>query len=281
MPTLKVTLEYDGTRYAGWQRQPNRPTIQEAVEAALTQIAQTTVSVVGASRTDAGVHALGQVASFRTDRIMPPEEWTRALNGLLPDDISVRSVEEVDDGFHARYSARGKLYEYRILNRPERSALQHQRAWHVHKPLDMPAMKTAADLLIGKHDFSSFEGALSDNENPWCDLTRLDLSREADLLRIQAYADRFLKQMVRAIVGTLVEVGLKKRAPETLKEILERRDRSAAGKTAPPYGLYLVRVDYEREGAPPVCRDRLDGQRSIPDRKDIDRVSPGSRLSCR
>ncbi len=244
MPTLKVTLEYDGTHYAGWQRQPDRPTIQEAVERAIARITQTTVSVVGAGRTDAGVHALGQVASFRTDRVMPPETWTRALNGILPFDISVRSVEEVDDRFHARYSARGKLYEYRILNRPERSALQHQRAWHVHQPLDVPAMQTAADLLIGKQDFSSFEGALSDSENPWCDLKRLDLSREADLLRIQAYADRFLKQMVRAIVGTLVEVGLKKRAPETLKEILAMRDRSAAGKTAPPYGLYLVRVDY-------------------------------------
>lgn len=252
MPTLKVTLEYDGTRYAGWQRQPDRPTIQEAVEAALARITQAQITVIGAGRTDAGVHALGQVASFRTERVMSAEEWTRALNGVLPDDISVRRVEEVDDGFHARYSARGKLYEYHILNRPERSALQLHRAWHLHKPLDVPAMKAAAALLVGKHDFSSFEGALSDNENPWCDLRRLDVNQEADLIRIHAYADRFLKQMVRTIVGTLVEVGLKRRPPESLKEILDARDRSAAGKTAPPHGLYLIRVDYEHEVREPA-----------------------------
>jgi tRNA pseudouridine38-40 synthase len=279
MPTLKVTLEYDGTRYAGWQRQPDRPTIQEAVESALARITQAQISVVGAGRTDAGVHALGQVASFRTERVMSPEEWTRALNGVLPDDISVRSVEEVDDGFHARYSARGKLYEYRILNRPERSALQLQRVWHLHKPLDVPAMKAAADLLVGKHDFSSFEGALSDSDNPWCDLQRLDIRQEADLIRIQAYADRFLKQMVRTIVGTLVEVGFKKRSPESLKDILEARDRSAAGKTAPPHGLYLVRVDYEVQARPSESRPA--GAADTPSGSQSSRSSKNSRPPLR
>lgn len=244
MPTIKLTIEYDGTRYAGWQRQPDQPTIQEALESSITQITQTPISVVGAGRTDAGVHALGQVASFRADRQLSEQEWLRGLNGLLPNDIGVRAVRFMTDDFHARYSARGKLYEYRLLNRLERSALERDRAWHIHKPLDHVTVRDAACALIGRHDFSSFQGSPTDNENPICDLQRLDLAREQDFIRIQLYADRFLKQMVRAIVGTLVEVGQGKRSSGSVKDILHARDRSAAGKTAPPHGLYLVRVDY-------------------------------------
>jgi tRNA pseudouridine38-40 synthase len=244
MATFKLTIEYDGTAYAGWQRQPDQPTIQAAVEVALRRVTQTYTPVIGAGRTDAGVHALGQVASFRTDRTMSAEEWVRALNALLPADISVRSVEPAADDFHARYSARGKLYEYRTLNRAERSALDHHRAWHIRKPLDTAAMREGAGLLAGRHDFSSFQGSPTDNENPICDLRRLEIKQEQALLRIEAQADRFLKQMVRAIVGTLVEVGQGKRSPKSVKEILEARDRRAAGMTAPAHGLYLVRVDY-------------------------------------
>ena len=244
MATLKLTIEYDGTGYAGWQRQPNQPTVQAAVEQAIQRITQTHIPVIGAGRTDAGVHALGQVASFRTDKTMPTEEWVRAFNALLPPDISVLSAERMADDFHARYSARGKLYEYRILNRMERSALKHTRAWHIRKPLDLAAMLEAASLLIGRHDFSSFQGSPTDNENPICDVRRLELKQEQALIRIEAQADRFLKQMVRAIVGTLVEVGQGKRPPKAMKEILEARDRRAAGPTAPAHGLYLVRVDY-------------------------------------
>ncbi|MFO0697692.1 MAG: tRNA pseudouridine(38-40) synthase TruA [Nitrospira sp.] len=245
MPTIKLTLEYDGTAYAGWQRQPHQPTIQAAIEAAIFGVTQTTVPVIGAGRTDSGVHALGQVASFRMNRDMTPREWTRALNAHLPDDIVVRSVEIRPDSFHARHSTKGKLYAYHILNRPERPAVERAYWWHVHQPLDDEAMKTAGRVLIGTHDFSSFQTQPTDNDDPVCHMQRFTISREADRLRIEVYADRFLKQMIRSIVGTLVEVGLKKRAPESFATILHAQDRSAAGKTAPPQGLFLVRVDYE------------------------------------
>lgn len=244
MPTLKVTLEYDGAAYAGWQRQPRQATIQEALESAIERIGQVPTPVIGAGRTDAGVHALGQVASFQSDRGLAPEEWKRALNGVLPQDISIRSVEAVADDFHARYSARAKRYVYRILNRPERSALERDRQWHLSKPLDTAAMREAAALLVGRHDFSSFQGSPTDTENPVCHVTRLNVESSGEVVQVEVEADRFLKQMVRAIVGTLAEVGLGKRAAEDMKQILAARDRRAAGYTAPPHGLYLVTVRY-------------------------------------
>jgi tRNA pseudouridine38-40 synthase len=245
MTTFKVVIEYDGTHYSGWQRQLNAPTIQATVEDALAAIAQTRLTVVGAGRTDAGVHALGQVASFRTDRGLSRREWLRALNAHLPADISVLSVEEAPDDFHARYSATGKLYEYHLLNRPERAPLLRERAWMLYKPLDFMAMTDAAACLIGAHDFSSFETAPTDNENPQCRLDQLNLRREGDLFVLSFYADRFLKQMVRSMVGTLVEVGRGKRMPADMETVLAARSRGAAGRTAPAHGLYLVRVDYE------------------------------------
>lgn len=261
MATFKVTIEYDGTAYAGWQRQPNQPTVQEAIEAALRNIAQADIAAIAAGRTDAGAHALGQVVSFTTNKPLRPDEWLRALNALLPEDISIRSVEPVAEGFHARYSAVGKLYEYRILNRPCRSALERTRAWHIYGRLNLDAMREAAGYLTGTHDFSSFQGHPTDVENPVCDLRRLaitsspspfplslqggeDAGEGASLIRMEFEADRFLKQMVRAMVGTLVEVGQEKRKPEEMKKILEAKDRRAAGYTAPAHGLYLVRVDY-------------------------------------
>jgi len=245
MPTVKLILEYDGSRYAGWQRQPDQPTIQEAVETALFQLTQQTVTVVGAGRTDSGVHALGQVASFCIDRDWTPHEWTRGFNARLPEDIAVRSAAIMPDAFHARYAARGKLYEYRILNRPERPAVERGYFWHVYKPLDPEAMGQAAAFLVGSHNFTSFEGTLTDNEDPICQLQQLSLTQQGDLISIQAYADRFLKHMVRSIVGTLVEVGQGKRTPESLSDVLMAKDRTAAGRTAPAHGLFLIRVDYD------------------------------------
>lgn len=244
MTTFKLVLEYDGTHYSGWQRQLNVPTIQETVEDALAAIAQTRLPVIGAGRTDAGVHALGQVASFRTDRSLTEREWLRALNAHLPADISALSVSKVADEFHARYSAKGKLYEYHLLNRAERAPLLRERAWMLYKPLNLPAMMEAAACLIGRQDFSSFETAPTENENPQCYLQQAELRRQGDLIICALYADRFLKQMVRSIVGTLVEVGQGKRTAGDMPQVLASRARAAAGRTAPAHGLYLVRVDY-------------------------------------
>jgi tRNA pseudouridine38-40 synthase len=247
MPTVKLVLEYDGTSYAGWQRQPDQLTIQEAIERAIRQVTQTTVSVIGAGRTDSGVHARGQVASFRIEHDWPASSWMRALNAVLPKDIAVRSSTLMDDRFHAQHDARGKLYTYRILHRPARPTIDRAFVWHIYKPLDHAAMQQAAATLIGSQDFSSFEGSLTDNNNPICHLQRLAVIRHDDQILIEAYANRFLKHMARAIVGTVVEVGLGKRAPDSLTEVLRARDRSAAGQTAPPQGLYLMRVDYGQQ----------------------------------
>lgn len=245
MSTIKLVLEYDGTCYAGWQRQPNRLTIQEAIERAIHQVSRATATVIGAGRTDSGVHARGQVASFHTDRDWPASNWTRALNAVLPKDIAVRSSTFADARFHAQHDARGKLYVYRILHRPARPTIDRAFVWHIYRPLDETVMQQAAAALIGSQDFSSFEGTLTENDNPVCHLQRFSVTRYEDEIRIEAYADRFLKHMVRAMVGTVVEVGLGKRTPDSLAEILQARNRSAAGQTAPPHGLCLMRVDYE------------------------------------
>ena len=245
MPTIKLVLEYDGTSYAGWQRQPDQLTIQEAIERAIRQVSQATVSIIGAGRTDSGVHARGQVASFRTELDWPASSWMRALNAVLPKDIAVLSSALMNDRFHAQHDAQGKLYTYRILHRSARPTIDRAFAWHIYKPLDDTAMQQAAATLIGSQDFSSFEGSLTDNTNPICHLQRLEIIRQDDQVLIEAYADRFLKHMVRAIVGTVVEVGLGKRTPDSLTEVLRARDRSAAGQTAPQHGLCLMRVDYD------------------------------------
>lgn len=246
MATVKLIVEYDGTAYAGWQRQPDQPTIQGALETAVRGLTQIDVSIVGAGRTDAGVHALGQVASFRIDKNWTPREWIKGMNARLPEDIAVRSAGLMPDDFHARYAASGKLYEYRILNRPARSAVDRRYVWHLHKPLDADAMQQAAALLPGSRDFSSFEGSLTDNEDPMCNLQRLSIDRDGEYLRIQAYADRFLKHMVRAMVGTLVEVGLRQRSAEEIPVMLAAKDRTKAGRTAPAHGLFLLHVDYHQ-----------------------------------
>lgn len=247
MPTYKLTIEYDGTAYAGWQRQPDQPTVQRTLEEAIFQISQTGTPTIAAGRTDAGVHALGQVVSFRSDKPLSPEEWTRSLNGVLPKDVCVHRTEQVPETFHARYSAKQKTYEYRILNHPIRPVLNRLRMWHIPKPLNLTSLQAATLTLKGQHDFSSFEGSPTDNENPICHMHALSIHEEPPIIRITFKADRFLKQMVRAIVGTLVEVAQGTRSPEDMKAILEAHDRRAAGKTAPPYGLYLLNVEYEGE----------------------------------
>ncbi len=244
MPTVKLIVEYDGTNYAGWQRQPDQPTIQEAIETAIQQLTNIRLAVAAAGRTDAGVHALGQVVSFTIDKQWSPEEWVKGLNARLPVDISVRSALLMPDEFHARYAAKAKLYRYRIFPRPQRPAVDRAFVWHIYWPLSVAPMREAAAHLIGRQDFTSFEGTLTDNEDPLCDVQRLDLTPQDDLFLIDIYADRFLKHMVRNIVGTLVEVGSGKRSPASLLDVLAAKDRTKAGRTAPAHGLFLMRVDY-------------------------------------
>jgi tRNA pseudouridine38-40 synthase len=244
MPTFKLTLEYDGTNYHGWQIQPNLPTIQGILESTISRVAQHDVNVTGAGRTDAGVHALGQVANFSTSARLSTEEWLRALNGLLPPDIAVLSVEAVPDTFHARFDAKSKLYRYLLLTRVHRSALSRSKVLHHPHPLDLDAMEAAARALIGTHDCSSFQGSPTDTENPVCTITILTVDRFGDEVIFEAEANRFLKQMVRNIVGTLLEVGRGKLKAGEVAEILAVKDRTKAGPTAPAHGLYLVRVNY-------------------------------------
>jgi tRNA pseudouridine38-40 synthase len=244
MATIKLTIEYDGTAYAGWQRQPKHQTIQAVLEDALFKITQVPTPAVGAGRTDSGVHALGQVVSFRSDKSLADSQWAPALNSYLPKDISVLSSERVPDDFHARFSAKGKAYQYHITTQTSRPALNRHRTWHFPHFLDRNAMNQALATFSGTHDFTSFRGQRSQTINPVCTLSHLSLLEEFSSIIIRIEGDRFLKQMVRAIVGTLVEVGQHKRSPHTIEDILKAKDRRAAGRTAPPHGLYLVEVRY-------------------------------------
>jgi tRNA pseudouridine38-40 synthase len=244
MRTLKLVLEYDGSQYCGWQIQRGKPTVQGVLEQALAQILGERIRVHGAGRTDAKVHALGQVASFRTASALPPDALQRALNSLLPRDVVVHEAHDAPGDFHARYSAQGKTYAYRILNHPHRSPLRWRYVWQVSRPLDVEAMTEAGTALLGTHDFSSFRAAGSEVLGSERTITALSVDREADEIVVRCTADGFLRHMVRNIVGTLVEVGSGRRTPPEMKRILEARDRRCAGITAPPQGLYLVKVFY-------------------------------------
>ncbi len=249
MATFKLTLEYDGTAYRGWQRQADHRTVQAEVERALAAMTRHPVTVLGAGRTDAGVHALGQVASFRADTRLTPEAFLKGLNSLLPPDIAVRACDRVPQGFHARFDARSKVYRYHILNREDRGAVGRQYAWFIHRPLDAEAMRAAARALVGRHDFKAFESAGSPRAHTVRTITRAECEVDAAerRLRFTVEADGFLRCMVRNIVGTLVAVGLGRTDPAEVEEILLSRDRRRAGATAPPQGLFLVSVEYDED----------------------------------
>jgi tRNA pseudouridine38-40 synthase len=244
MRTIKLTIEYDGTAYAGWQVQPNGTSIQELMQGAIAAITgEAEVAVIGSGRTDAGVHAAGQVAHFKTETAIPAANLVHALNTQLPDDIAVIDAEDAPDDFHARYSAHSKTYRYTILNRPVRSPLARRRSYHIRSPLDLSAMRAAASLILGEHDFAAFQS--KPNGKPSVrTVSRLELIEEAPFIHIEISANGFLYNMVRAIVGTLVEVGLGRRDAESVAALIASRDRSAAGPTAPPQGLCLMRVEY-------------------------------------
>ena len=241
---IKLTVEYDGTNYHGWQFQANSDSIQAVLERALSTFLRTPTRVIGAGRTDAGVHALGQVVSFSTDKELTAHRIRRALNALTPSDITVKEVEIVADSFDPRRDARSRVYEYHIINRPTPSPFFLNRAWHLHQPLNVEAMRTASSCLLGEHDFSSFRATGCDAAHPIRMVYRTTLEQRGELLVFTIEATAFLRHMVRNIVGTLVEVGHGERTVESVQELLGLRDRTKAGDTAPAHGLYLMEVKY-------------------------------------
>jgi tRNA pseudouridine38-40 synthase len=244
MRTIRLVVQYDGTDYAGFQIQPDVPTIQAELERALGHVLQHGVHLKAAGRTDAGVHALGKVVALNTENPIAPSRLVRAANDVLPLAVSVVGGEEVDESFHPQHDATGKLYCYRILNRPLPSPFIGRYAWHIQVPLSEDAMDAAAERLLGCHDFSAFEASGSSVQYKVRCLQRLDCERVGEIIEFWATGDGFLYMMVRNIVGTLVEVGTGRLEPDDVERILVSRDRSHAGPTAPPEGLCLVRVDY-------------------------------------
>lgn len=246
MRNIRLTLEYEGTKYAGWQVQKTVPTVQGMVIDAVRKITDTPdVQVTGASRTDAGVHAWGQVANFHTASAIPLEGIQRGLNSLLPRDIVVKEAAEAATEFCSRRSSIGKIYVYKILNRPWPSALLRRWTWHVPKPLDIDAMRKASEHLIGEKDFSSFHAVDTDAEHSVREVTAIAIERkEEDVVEVEVRGTAFLRHMIRIMAGTLVNVGTGKLSPSEIPSILERKDRTAAPLTAPAQGLILMKVVY-------------------------------------
>jgi tRNA pseudouridine38-40 synthase len=237
-------VQYAGTRYAGWQRQPGQATIQGALEESLQRILRHPVKLVGASRTDAGVHARGQVASLHTDRDVHLDRLSRSLNSLLPHDVRVMEIEEVDADFHALASARGREYRYEIVNAPVMPPFRHGFAHQVRVPLDLDRLRRAAKQILGEHDFSGFAASDRGAVRTRRKVQASEWLQAADLLTYRIVADGFVKGMVRALVGTFIDIGRGRREVSWIDEILRVRDRSLAGPTAPACGLYLQRVYY-------------------------------------
>ena len=245
MTRYKLTLEYDGSGFVGWQRQDNGPSVQAALEAAVAGFCSETVTAYAAGRTDSGVHALGQVAHIDVAKETTAETVRDALNQhLKPDPVAVLSAEAVSEDFHARFSATGRRYLYRIVNRRAPLALERGRAWFIPGPLDAEAMQAAAQVLVGKHDFTSFRAAECQAKSPVKTLGRLVVRRDGEEIRVEAAARSFLHHQVRNMVGTLRLVGAGKWNADDVAAALARRDRAAAGPTAPAEGLYLVEVTY-------------------------------------
>ncbi len=245
MPRYRITVEYDGSPFVGWQRQDNGPSVQQALEEAVFAMTGEEVRVHGAGRTDAGVHALGQVAHFDISRHFPPHRIRDGLNHhLRPAPVVVLEAREVDADFHARFSAVKRHYLYRILNRRSPPALDRERVWHVPRPLDAGVMHEAAQVLVGRHDFTTFRAAQCQADSPVKTLDRIAVTREGDEICITVSARSFLHNQVRSIAGSLKLVGEGKWTAGDLRAALEACDRSACGPVAPPEGLYLTAVDY-------------------------------------
>ncbi|MCY4262696.1 MAG: tRNA pseudouridine(38-40) synthase TruA [Candidatus Dadabacteria bacterium] len=242
---VKIVIEYDGTEYHGWQCQGDLPTVQKTIENAIQQITGENLKIAGSGRTDAGVHAMGQVANFFTETKMDCKTLQKALNSTLPRDISIISSRHVSENFHAQFSSRSKIYEYRIFNTPYHSALRRNAVWHVPRKLDTEKMKEAASYLEGTHDFSVFATADITVKTTVRTVKRIQIEKsDEDIIAIEIEADGFLKRMVRMITGTLAEVGKGKISPKEFRQILESGEKTKNIFTAPPQGLFLKKVIY-------------------------------------
>ncbi len=244
MAQYRMLLEYDGTDYHGWQLQPDAPTVQGVLETALGTALRHPVRVAASGRTDAGVHALGQVATFRSDLAIDARELRRSLNALTPPDVSIHEITQVPDAFDARRHAAARVYEYRIWTQAWRSAFWHRYSWHVPRALDVPAMRFAAAALAGEHDFTAFRASDCDAESAVRRVIHSGFTEAEGLCVYRIEATAFLKHMVRSIVGTLVEVGNGQRQRDDVAAVLASGDRARAGQTAPPHGLVLLAVRY-------------------------------------
>lgn len=244
MRNIKLLLSYDGTGFSGWQRQPDRRTVQQVLEEAIGRLTGVVPSTNASGRTDAGVHALGQVVHFFTVSQHTPEVFVKALNATLPPDVRIKGAWEVAQSFHATLDAKAKLYHYVIDNGQVADPFQTRYAWHVYQALDVAAMQAAAQVLKGRHDFHSFETHWPNRTSSVRTITHVAVNRMNDVVWIDVEADGFLYNMVRSIAGTLVEVGKGKWPVTKVAEIVAAEDRREAGPTAPPQGLFLVRVRY-------------------------------------
>jgi len=244
---IKLIVEYEGTNYAGWQRQKNGLSVQQALEEAFEKASGQRASITGAGRTDAGVHALAQVAHFDTDCTIPPEKISYAMNTHLPPDIRVKRSELAGDRFHARFSAAGKTYRYTIYQAPHPSAIYRNLSWHIRSDLNVSAMRAAAEHLTGEHDFAAFCAAGSEVKGTVRTIHALTITEAEPFLYIDVTGNGFLYNMVRIIAGTFVDVGLGRIPPERVKEILDGKDRNAGSPTAPAQGLTMVEVYYKSE----------------------------------
>lgn len=244
MRNIKLTIEYDGTNYAGWQKQNNAKTIQETIEKALSKILKADVSITGSSRTDSGVHARGMVANFITDAKIPADRFREAINTKLPDDIAIVKSEEVEEEFHSRYCSEGKTYCYTLINRYEKAALFKNYMYQVKDKLDLKAMEECCKLFIGKHDFKAFRTTGSSVKTSERTISDLHIENEGEFIKIYVTADGFLYNMVRIIVGTLIEVGLNKRTLDRVEKAINEGNREDAGYCVPPNGLILEKVYY-------------------------------------
>lgn len=241
---IKLVIEYDGTRYAGWQIQKGQPTVQQEIVNAIHRVTNEKVTLYGASRTDAGVHAVGQVANFHTRSKVAIERFPHAINFYLPNDIAIRSAEEVPAKFHAQFDAKGKTYRYTVLNAWTPRPLVRTTAYHVRGPLDVAVMRRAARAFVGKHDFRAFGTEVGRKKTTVRTIRRLKVWREGELVSFEVNGDGFLYNMVRAMIGTLLRVGQGKLPPQDVRRILKEADRVSVGPIVPPNGLCLIAVEY-------------------------------------